>query len=77
MTQGQQSGLTMFFLRAWMWLVPIALMMAAVVFGVVAAMDERWGLLVVMVFMGLLGLVLLIGHWWLLYRFGKTPGGET
>jgi hypothetical protein len=73
---GQQSGLTMFFLRAWMWLVPIALMVSAVVFGVIAAMDERWGLLVVMVFMGFVGLSLLGLHWWLLYRFGKAPGGE-
>jgi hypothetical protein len=74
---GQQTGLTMILLRAWMWLVPIALMVSAVVFGVIAAMDERWGLLVVMVFMGLTGLALLGLHWWLLYRFGKAPGGES
>jgi len=62
----------MFFLRAWMWLVPIALIVAAAVFGVVAALDKRWGLMVVMVFMGLTGLALFGLHWWLLYRFGKA-----
>src|SRR3990172_9054111 len=62
----------MFFLRAWMWLVPIAMMVAAAAFGAIAAMDERWGLLAVMVFMGLTGLALLALHWWLLYRFAKV-----
>jgi hypothetical protein len=66
----------MFFLRAWMWLVPIGMLAAAAVFGTVAALDGRWGLLAVMVFIGVIGLALLVVHWWLLYRFGKAPGGE-
>jgi hypothetical protein len=73
---GQQNGVPMFFLRAWMWLVPIALMVAAVVFGLIAALDERWALVVVMFFMGLTGLALLVLHWWLLYRFGKVNSRE-
>ena len=73
---GQQQGLTMFFLRAWMWLAPIAMMVAAVAFGAIAAMDERWGLLAVMVFMGVIGLAMLGLHWWLLYRFGKVDSRE-
>jgi hypothetical protein len=73
--QGQQA-LTMLFLRAWMWLVPIALVVAGVLFAVLAAADGRWGLFVVMVFMALVGVSLGGLHWWLLYRFGKTSGGK-
>jgi hypothetical protein len=73
----QQQGPTMFFLRVWMWFVPIAMIVAAVVFGAVAAVDERWGLLAVMVLMGVIGSGLFLLHWWLLYRFGKAPGGEV
>ncbi len=70
--RGQGVG---FALRAWMWFVPIAMLVASAVFGVVAAVDGRWGLLVVMVFMGVVALGLLGLHWWLLYRFGHASGG--
>lgn len=68
--QGQGVG---FALRAWMWFVPIAMLFAAVGFGVLAAVDERWGLMVMMMFLGVTGLALLFLHWWLLYRFGRQP----
>jgi len=68
-------GLTMFALRAWLWLVPIGMIVASAVFGVVAALDERWGLVAVMAVMGVFGLALLVFHTWLMYRFGK-PGAE-
>jgi hypothetical protein len=74
---GQQQGLTMLFLRAWMWLVPIGMIAAAVMFGTIAAVDGRWGLLAVMVLMGVIGVALMLVHWWLLYRFGRAPGGES
>jgi len=63
----------MLVLRAWMWLVPVAMLVAGVVFGVIAALDESWGLLTVMLFICGLGLALLFVHWWLLYRFGRQP----
>ena len=65
----------MFALRAWLWLVPIGMIVASAVFGVVAALDERWGLVAVMAVMGVFGLALLVFHTWLMYRFGK-PGAE-
>ena len=65
------EGFTMFALRAWLWIVPIGMIVASVVFGVVAALDERWGLVAVMGVMGVFGLVLLVFHFWLMYRFGK------
>ena len=55
-----------------MWVVPIVMILAAFLFGAIAAVDERWGLLVVMVVMGLMALGLLVFHWWLLYRFGSA-----
>ena len=63
----------MFVLRLWMWTVPILMLVAAFIFGAIAAADERWGLLLVMIVMGLMALGLLVFHWWVLYRFGSRP----
>lgn len=65
------NGLTMLILRAWMWLVPIGMLVAACVFGGIAAADGRWGLVVLMTFIGVVALGLMLLHYWLLYRFGK------
>ena len=70
----QDTSLTATLLRAWMWFVPLAMLVAALVFGTVAALTSKWGLLAVMVVMGVFGGVLLVVHYWLLYRFGKGPG---
>ena len=71
---GQGVG---FALRAWMWFVPIAMLVATVVFGVIAAANGSWGLLAVMVMLGLLAIGMMVFHWWLLYRFGATAGGDN
>ncbi len=63
----------MFVLRLWMWAVPVLIFAASVVFGVVAASDSDWGLLAVMVVMGLTAVALFVFHWWVLYRFGRRP----
>jgi hypothetical protein len=47
-----------------------------VVFSAIAAVNGSWGLLVVMVFLGMTGLGLLLVHWWLLYRFGVVPESD-
>lgn len=67
----QDTSLTATMLRAWMWFVPVAMLVAAVVFGVIAAADSNWGLLAVMVVAGVFALVLMVVHYWLLYRFGR------
>ena len=61
----------MFVLRLWMWAVPILMLTAAFVFGVIAASDGRWGLLLVMIVMGFMAIGLFVFHWWVLYRFGS------
>jgi len=68
---GPQQSLGMFVLRLWMWAVPILMLVAAFLFGAIAAVDGRWGLLFVMIVMGLMGLGLFVFHWWVLYRFGS------
>ncbi len=69
---GQEQGLGMFVLRAWMWSVPAALLIASIVFSVVAVLDGRWALLAAMIVMGSFAVALLVLHWWLLYRFGRV-----
>ena len=69
----QDNSLTMFFLRVWMWLMPIGMLVAAIGFGAFAAVDGRWALFAVMVVIGVFAVVLLTLHYWVLYRFGKGP----
>jgi len=56
--------------------VPVVMFVAAVIFGTIAVIDERWGLFVVMLFIGCIALSLLVFHWWVLYRFGRSSEGE-
>ncbi|MEO7666629.1 MAG: hypothetical protein ABIU97_06295 [Dehalococcoidia bacterium] len=63
----------MVLLRAWLWLVPIGMMIAATGFGLYAAIDGRWALFGFMVVIEFVAISLLIFHWWILYRFGKQP----
>lgn len=74
MKGGQGDGLTLFLLRAWLWLVPTGMLASATVFSVVAALSERWALMAVMILIGLLAIGLLIFHFWLVYRFGSEGG---
>ncbi len=60
-------------MRLWLWLVPVAIMAIAGVLSVIAALGGRWGLLAVMIVIGIVGAGLLALHWWVMYRFGRTP----
>ncbi len=60
-------------LRLWLWLVPIAMVAVAGVLSVIAALGGRWALLAVMIVVGVFGIGLLVLHWWVMYRFGRTP----
>ncbi len=75
MSQGIGSNsLSMTILRIWMWLVPIVMLLAAVVFGAIAVNDGRWGLVALMAVIGVTAIGLLYFHYWVLYRFGKNAG---
>lgn len=63
-----------FLLRAWLWIVPIGMLIAAGAFAALAALDGRWGLVGAMGVIGLFAVILLALHWWIIYRFGRgTP----
>jgi hypothetical protein len=71
----QPESLSMTFLRVWLWIVPVGMLIVSTVFAVVAVLDESWGLLAVMVLMAVFALGLLMLHWWAMYRFGKQAPG--
>jgi hypothetical protein len=66
-----QEGLGMFVLRLWMWAVPVLMFAASVVFAVIAASNNDWGLIAVMAVIGLTAIALFVFHWWVLFRFGS------
>ena len=66
-----RNSLSMIILRVWMWLVPVVMLLAAVVFGAIAVSDGKWGLLVVMIVIGVTAIGLMYLHYWVMYRFGK------
>ena len=68
------NSLSMTILRVWMWLVPIVILVAAVVFGAIAVNDGKWGFLVVMIVIGATAIGLMYLHYWVMYRFGKDAG---
>ncbi len=77
-TDPASAGLASVLLRAWMWLVPVAILLTSAIFATVAALDGRWGLLAIMVLVGVFfGLGLLVVHWWVMYRFGSAAGQAT
>ena len=65
------NSLGMLVLRAWLWLVPLVMLVAAAGFGIYAAIDGRWGLFGVMLVMAIFAIGLLILHYWIVFRFGK------
>jgi hypothetical protein len=67
----QSESFGMFVLRLWMWAVPVVMFAAAIIFGGIAVADGKWGLFVVMLFMGCIAVSLFAFHWWVLYRFGS------
>ena len=66
MRASEREGFGMFLLRLWMWAVPVLMFAAAAFFGAIAAADERWALLVMMVFMALIAVGLFTLHWWVM-----------
>jgi hypothetical protein len=72
---GQPDSFGMLILRIWIWAVPIVMLVAAAIFAAIAVADGRWGLFVVMLFMGAVAVSLLVFHWWVVYRFGNRAGG--
>lgn len=62
----------MFVLRLWMWAMPVILFTASIVFAGTAIADGKWGLFVMMLFMGCVAISLFVFHWLVLSRFGSS-----
>jgi high-affinity Fe2+/Pb2+ permease len=54
-----------------MWAVPVLMFVAAGFFAVIAAIDGRWGLLAMMLFMALIAVGLFSLHWWVMRGMGR------
>ena len=61
-------------LRLWLWAAPLAMLALAVLFGVLAVGEEKWGLLAAMVVLALTAVGLFVVQWWLLRRI--SAGSE-
>lgn len=65
------NSISMLVLRIWMWLVPFVMLLGAVVFGAIAVADGKWGLVALMIVIGVTAIGLMYLHYWVMYRFGK------
>ena len=66
-TSGADSP-SMRLMRLWLWTAPLAMLALAVLFGVIAADDEKWGLLAAMVTLAAVAVGLFVVQWRLLRR---------
>ena len=58
-------------LRLWLWSTPLVMLAIAVLFGVLAAGDENWGVVAAMVALAVAALALFAAQWLLLRRMGQ------
>ncbi len=65
------TSISMLVLRIWMWLVPFVMLLGAVIFGAIAVADGKWGLVALMIVIGVTAIGLMYFHYWVMYRFGK------
>jgi hypothetical protein len=57
-------------MRLWLWAAPLAMLALAVLFGVLAVAEGKWGLLAAMVLLALVAMGLFVVQWRLLRRMG-------
>ena len=55
-------------LRLWLWTAPLGMLALAVLFGVLAVNDEKWGLLAAMIVLAVVAIALWLLQWRLLRR---------
>ncbi len=72
----QADGPAMRLLRLWLWAAPLAMLALAVLFGVLAVGEEKWGLLAAMVVLAVVAVGLFVVQWRLLRRLGETRSGN-
>jgi uncharacterized membrane protein len=60
-------------MRLWLWATPLAMLALATLFAVIAATNERWALLAVMVLLALVAVGLFIAQAQLRRRLARNP----
>ncbi len=65
-TKGEGPGMRL--MRLWLWATPLGMLGLAVLFGVLAVDEEKWGLLAAMVVLALTSVGLFVVQWRLLRR---------
>ena len=58
-------------LRLWLWSTPLVMLAIAVLFGVLAAGDEKWGVVAGMVALAVAAVALFAAQWLLLRRMAQ------
>ncbi len=63
-------------MRLWLWVAPLSMLALAVLFGVLAVAEEKWGLLAAMVLLALVAVGLWLVQWRLLKRLREMEDSD-
>ncbi len=63
-------------MRLWLWVAPLSMLALAVLFGVLAVAEGKWGLLVAMVLLALVAVGLFVVQWRLLKRLREMEDSD-
>ncbi len=63
-------------MRLWLWIAPLGMLALALLFGLIAIDEGKWGLLAVMVVLTLTALGLFVLQWHLLRQPGPTHNNK-
>ena len=63
-------------IRLWLWVAPLSMLALAVLFGVLAVAEGKWGLLAAMVLLALVAVGLFVVQWRLLKRLREMEDSD-
>ena len=70
------DGPGMRLIRLWLWVAPLSMLALAVLFGVLAVAEGKWGLLAAMVLLALVAVGLFVVQWRLLKRLREMEDSD-
>ncbi len=70
------DGPGMRLMRLWLWVAPLSMLALAVLFGVLAVAEGKWGLLAAMVLLALVAVGLFVVQWRLLKRLREMEDSD-
>jgi membrane protein YdbS with pleckstrin-like domain len=72
----EAGGPGMRLMRLWLWVAPLSMLALAVLFGVLAVAEGKWGLLAAMVLLALVAVGLFVVQWRLLKRLREMEDSD-